>query len=642
MAFLGGEEQLKELQDRFKFAFAILFLALGLLTARLVYLQIFNGDKFRHYSEENRIKRVRIPAPRGMIFDRNHILLVDNQPAFDLEITPQYLRESGEVEEVLKLVADLIGEPLESIRAKLEQSRHQPSFVPVKIKNDLTRDEVATLESWKISTPGVSVKMEIQRTNVHGDTAAHLLGYIGKVNSSEHIQLREAGKSYRLGDQIGKIGIEKEMEDYLRGVDGQELIEVDALGRRIRDEVQGIFGGLKEVKEIPGQNIFLTIDQDLQLAAKEAFGDRVGSLVAIDPRSGEVLAMISRPSFDPTEFSRGISPDLWRELLNDPARPLRDKAIQDHYMPGSVFKKVTAIAALEEAVITPDTVVNCPGHLRIGNRVYRCHKRSGHGDVNVVSALAQSCNVFFYRIAQKMQSIDLIAQWSEKLGLGQRTQINLPREVPGLIATEAWRKERLGQPWTPGLTANMSIGQGDVLTTVLQLANLNAAIANGGTLYRPNYVNRIESHTGQIIREFKPEILNQVKISEETLRNVTQGLWGAMNHTTGTGYWQRIKGADFAGKTGTSQNLRIPADQGNVRCDDLKPQNRHHAVFAGFAPANDAKIAVAILAEHGCYGSSGAAPVARAVIKKYLEKYEPQLFEKPSRHLSTGGMEDAE
>ncbi|MEK7690580.1 MAG: penicillin-binding transpeptidase domain-containing protein, partial [Bdellovibrionota bacterium] len=332
--------------------------------------------------------------------------------------------------------------PVDEITVALEKAKNQASYLSVKIKTDLTRDEIAEIESWRISMPGVSVAMEIKRTNVYGDVASHLLGYIGEVNNSELPILAKEGKKYRLGDRIGKFGLEQKHEDELRGMDGEDLVEVDALGRRkIAKEKRMVFGEFTERKEVPGRNLILTIDQDLQLAAAKAFTEKNGSLVAIDPRTGEILAMISRPSFDPTEFSRGIPAALLNKLRNNESKPLVDKTIHEHYPPGSTFKVVTAIAGLEEGVIDENTKFTCRGWIKIGNRVVHCHKKHGHGEMNVVSALTQSCDVFFYRVAQKMRSVDDLAKWAFHMGLGRRTGIELAREVPGLIPTEDWKRK---------------------------------------------------------------------------------------------------------------------------------------------------------------------------------------------------------
>ncbi len=519
--------------------------------------------------------------------------------------------------------------PVPEIQEILDKARHQAPYMPIKLKTDLSRDEMAELKSWQIAMPGVSVEMEIKRTNVYGDVAAHMLGYIGEVSPTELPRLNSTSqlKRYKLGDSIGKFGLEQKLEDILRGDDGEEWVEVDALGRRKLEKYHGRLIAENQGKPaVPGRNLTLTIDQDLQLAAVQAFGDKVGSVVAIDPNTGEILAMLSRPSFDPTEFSRGIPAALWSKLLENENKPLRDKTIMDHYSPGSVFKTITAIAGLQEGVIDENTKFRCTGSLKLGNRSYHCWKKEGHGDVGVTDALTKSCDVFFYRVAQKLKSVDDIATWAFHLGLGKKTDINLPRETSGLIPTESWKKRRFGQEWTAGETLSVAIGQSYVLTTALQLANTYASIANGGTFYRPFLIKSVESVDGKSVVETKPEILDQTRLSPKTYELVKKGLWGVVNTPNGTAFAQRIPGVDFVGKTGTVQVMSLAANKIYQKCENMKFRQRHHGMFAGFAPVDNPKIAVAVVAEHACHGASGAAPVARAVIKKFLEKYYPNDF----------------
>ncbi len=628
MSFIGNEEQIRFLQERFRLVYGFLFIGVAVLGSRLVYLQVINGDQMRQYSEENRIKRVKITAPRGMVFDRSGRLLVDNRPAFNVQITPQYLNESGKPKEVIAKLSSLIKMPVAEIEKKLQKLK-QPAFMPVIIKDNLTRDEVAELETWKIDMPGVQVEMAISRSNLSGDIGSNLYGYIGKVSQTELPTLNQnASRKYLLDDYVGKSGLEKEFEDSLRGVDGSELVEVDALGRSIEAaRTKGRVLSQPQVEPfVPGKNLVLSIDQELQAAAVRGFGEKNGGLIAIDPRNGEVLAMVSRPSFDPADFSRGIDSELWNKLIADENHPLRDKTIQDHYSPGSTFKTVTAIAALEEGIINKDTTFSCAGSINLGNRKVHCWKKEGHGSVNVVSALTHSCDVFFYRVAQKLKSVDDIAKWAFYLGLGKKTGIELGREVPGLIPTEAWKQQRFNVPWSPGETLYVAIGQSFVLTTTIQLANAYASLVNGGTLFRPHVVKSVQSEDGKTLKEFVPQILKSTKLKPETIDLVTQGLWGVVNAPGGTAYSQHIPGMEFAGKTGTVQVVTQKADKIYQKCENLRYNQRHHGVFVGYAPIKDPSIVVAVVAEHACSGSHGAAPIAREIMKTYLQKYYPDLY----------------
>ena len=645
MSFIGNEEQIRYLQERFRLVYGFVFIGIAVLATRMLYLQVINGDQMRQYSEENRIKRVKVPAPRGMFFDRDGKLLVDNRPAFNVQITPQYLKESGKPKQVLEKLSTLIHLPVSEIEKRLQKAR-QPSFMPVIIKDNLTRDEVAELETWKIDMPGVQVEMAIARSNLSRDIGSNLYGYIGKVSTTELPNLNQnSSRKYLLDDYTGKSGLEKEFEDFLRGIDGSELVEVDALGRSIEAaRSKGRVLSQPQVEpSVPGKNLVLSIDQDLQEAAVRGFGVKNGGLIAIDPRNGEVLAMVSRPSFDPADFSRGIDSELWNKLISDENHPLRDKTIQDHYSPGSTFKTITAIAALEEGVITKDTSFSCGGSINLGSRKVHCWKKEGHGPVNVVSALTHSCDVFFYRVAQKLKSVDDIAKWAFHLGLGKKTGIELGREVPGLIPTEAWKQQRFNVPWSPGETLYVAIGQSFVLTTTIQLANAYASLVNGGTLFKPHVVKAIQSEDGKTLKEFLPQILDKTKLKPETVDLVTQGLWGVVNIPGGTAYSQHIPGMEFAGKTGTVQVVTQKAEKIYQKCENLRYNQRHHGVFVGYAPVKNPTIVVAVVAEHACSGSQGAAPIARELIKTYLQKFYPDLYsdraieERKQAELKAGG-----
>jgi penicillin-binding protein 2 len=626
MAFLGQQEQLREFQDRFRFLYAAVFVGFILLTSRLVYLQVLEGERNRKYSEDNRIKRVKVVAPRGMIFDRNMKLLIDNRPAFDLEIIPQYFRQSKEAAQSITRLSKILKIPESQIEETLRAAKNQASFLPVKIKTDLSRDEVAEVESWKIEMPGVEVRQEIKRTNVFGEVGSHLLGFIGEVNALELPKLNKGAIKYKQSDNIGKFGLEQKMENILRGVDGEELKEVDANGRiKLEKGRSRSLGTQVDRPAIPGRNLILTIDQDLQLAASTAFGEKIGSMVAIDPRNGEILAMLSRPGFDSTEFSRGISTTTWNRLINNENRPLGDKTIMDHYPPGSTFKVFTAIAGLEEGVIDENTKFHCSGSIRVGNRSYRCWQRHGHGELNVVGAIQKSCDVFFYRVAQRLKSVDDLHKWATRLGLGRKTGIPLAREVPGLIPTEAWKQKALRQAWNPGETLHAAIGQGFVLSTAIQLANAYASLANGGTLYRPHIVNRIETYDGKVESEFPPEIMDSHRLKPKTVELVKRGLWNVINLPGGTGYAHRLPGMDFVGKTGTAQVIGMAGDKIYSKCENMRYRDRHHGLFVGFAPLQNPVIAVAVIGEHVCHGTTSI-PIVRAVIKTYLEKYFPEKY----------------
>ena len=365
----------------------------------------------------------------------------------------------------------------------------------------------------------------------------------------------------------------------------------------------------------------------MQLAAYEALEGWVGSAVAIDIDTGEVLTMVSRPSFDPSQFSRGLSRSYWKQIVENEHNPMRDRAIQDHYAPGSVFKTITAIAALEEEIVDENTEINCRGSFRLGRRRFHCWKKYGHGKVDLKKSIRESCDVYYYKIGTRMD-IDTLAKYAKKFGLGMKTGINLPRETSGLVPTKEWKQKRNGEPWQKGETLSCVIGQSFVLTTPLQLAVSYAAIANGGKVYKPKLVKEVFSNTGEIIKKPTTELIKETEISEKTLKLVKDGLWQAVNKPTGTAWWYRGLGLDMSGKTGTSQVMSFSAENIFNKCEERDYKHRHHGVFSAYAPTDNPKVAVGVVIEHGCHGSSAAAPVASSILEAYMEKYEPEKHKK--------------
>ncbi len=628
---LGQNEQLQAFQDRFRFLYIILGVMVVLVTARLWYLQIFRGDEFKQFAEENRLKKMKIAAPRGMIFDRNRRLLLDNQPTFVVEITPQYFRAASELEQktALDILSTILKVPAKQIEDILYRNRRQPSFQPVGIKKNLSMDEVALIEMEKLSLPGVDVSVGIRRTNVHGQVGAQLLGYIAEIDADELPRVnRNADIPYTQGDAIGKMGLEQQWERVLRGESGTEFIEVDAYGRKKQNtnpNGRDVVADIPPKLAVPGKNLVLTIDEDLQIAAADAFGtEKTGAVVAIDPNNGEVLSMLSWPSFDSTEFSVGISPEYWRKLATNDNKPLRDKTIYDHYSPGSTFKIVSALAGLEEGLINRQTVINAGGSFKFGGRVFHDWKKEGHGPTDVVKSLYRSVDVFFYKLATRLD-IDVLARYAKNLGLGERTGILLPGEVPGNVPSTEWKRRVKGADWYPGETLSVAIGQGSLDVTPIQLANMISAVANGGTLYRPRLVKYVEDQDGSVLERTQPEIIRQAKFSEESLKLVREGLEDVVQHPQGTAHSMFTPGIRIAGKTGTAQVVHFTADTVYKDCTKMERRFRNNGLFVAYAPVEDPKIAVAVVAEHSCHGTA-AAPIAIAVIKKYLAKVYPEKY----------------
>lgn len=621
----GEEELVKVHKTRAGMIGNIVFAAFGLLLARLWYLQVYKGEQLHQFSIQNRLRKEVVWAPRGMIHSRDDQLLVDNIPRYDAILTPQYLLEREATLEKLHKI--LMLEP-GSIEKLLKKNQNQATYRPITIKKNIGFEELAQIESLNAELPGVSVQTFISREYKDKEVGAHLLGYISEISQQQLPKFRKRdGMDYRLGDFIGQFGIEEQLDKFLRGANGHEFVEVDSRGRRKRYiNTDNLFKGIEDEKPNQGMNVKLTIDRDMQMAGYNALEGKVGSIIAIDIESGEVLAMVSRPAFDPSQFSRGLTPEYWRSLIGNKENPLRDRNIQEHYSPGSTFKAITGISAFEEGIIDENTEVFCNGNLRFGRKVYHCWKREGHGATSLTKAIRESCNVYFQRAAMRM-SIDTIAKYANMFGLGKRTGISLPREVSGLIPTEAWKQKRYGQVWQPGETLSCAIGQSYVLASTIQMAQAYGAIANGGKIYRPYVVKDIYTPKGELIKTFTPELLSDFKLkNEKTLKYVREGLFQVVNNPKGTAFYRRGKGILMAGKTGTSQVVRATADKVYQKCEQMDYDYRHHGVFVGFAPYDKPKIAAAALVEHGCHGSSAATPVVEAVVTAYMQKYHPESY----------------
>ncbi len=623
---LGEDDLVKSHKKRAELIGNLIVFAFAIIIARLWYLQIYQGKTFYQYSIQNRLRKEIVNAPRGMIFSRNNEILIQNSLRFDVVVTPQYLKNK---KQTLTKLSKILEIPIDLIEKILKHNSGQARYRPVTIKKNLTRREVAIIETENSKMPGVSVQTFISREYTDNEAGAHLFGYISEISKEQLPKYRKRDRyNYRLGDFIGKAGIEEKLDLSLRGEDGHVFMEVDAQGRMKRlVRSNELFKGIENKDAKTGNNIRLTIDRDMQLAAYNALEGKVGSAVAIDVTSGEILTMVSRPAYDPTRFSRGVTSEYYASLLNNENKPFNDRTIQEHYSPGSTFKAISLIAALEEGIVDEDTEVQCPGYFYLGRRKFHCWKKWGHGKVNAVKSLRESCDVYFYKIATKLD-IDVIAKYAKFFGLGEKSGISLPREIKGLIPTKEWKLKKSKQEWQLGETLSCIIGQSFVLTTPLQLAMSFAAIANGKTLYRPYLIKEIFNNTGEIVKKPKPEIIKEFEISKKTLDIVKRGLYEVANSPKGTAFWYKGFGLQLAGKTGTSQVVSFSADQLFEKCEEKEYKRRHHAVFTGFAPFENPKVAVGVVVEHGCAGSKGAAPIARDILTAYMKKYQPEKFEK--------------
>lgn len=621
----GQDDLVKNHRSRANFIGNLVLICFGIILARLWYLQIFQGEELYQWSLQNRLRKEIVKAPRGMVYTTDNELIVDNVPRFDAVITPQYLTDR---KVTLKRLGKILDMSEASIKKILQRNSRQPKYKPIIVKKNISRKEVALIETENSKVPGVSVETFISREYLDKEIGAHVLGYISEIRENQLDRYKKRDKfSYKLGDFIGQFGLEEEYDLKLRGKDGFEFVEVDALGRKKRHiNSENFLSNIQNKPVVPGSNVRLTIDRNMQEAGYKALEGKVGSVVAIDIKTGEILTMVSRPAFDPSQFSRGITSEYWQSLVTDENNPLRDRSIQEHYPPGSTFKAITGIAALEEGVVDEHTEVNCTGRFVLGRRPFHCWKRGGHGKTKIYKALRESCNVYFYKIATRL-GIDTLAKYATALGLGQKTGVNLPREISGLIPTEEWKLKKSGIPWQLGETLSCVIGQSYILATPLQLALSYSAIANGGEIFRPFLVKEIFNNAGDITYQGKPQLKSKAEISEKTFEIIRKGLYEVVNKRKGTAWYRRGRGIEMAGKTGTSQVLRLTADNVYNKCEDLPYGERRHGVFVAFAPYRNPRIAVASIVEHGCHGSSAAAPVVEKVVTSFMKKYEPKLHE---------------
>ena len=603
LANISKQDGAPELRRRSQLLFIFIAVAfLGLIT-RLVFLQIVEGERFTYLSENNRIRIKRVPGTRGMIFDREGQLLVDSRPSFDLIFVPE---DSERPETTLKLLAGYLRrDPIELLKT-FEENKNRAAFDELVLGRDIDWPAVVAVETHQLELPGVSLRARPRRNYSDGPMAAHVLGYLGEINQKQLKLLKDQG--YVLGDEIGQYGLERRWEELLRGQSGGQQVEVDALGRRVRV--------LHEVTDVPGYTVHLTLDRQLQETAYEALKGKEGTIVALDVHSGAILALASTPAFDPNTFARGIKADEWSGLIKDQLRPLSNRATQGQYPPGSTFKIVMSIAGLEEGVIQPESFIQDPGFYSFGNRSFRDWKKGGHGAVNLHRAIVESCDTYFYQLGPKL-GIDRIAKWANAFGLGEKTGIALDDERSGTIPSTEWKRKRYRQPWFPGETVSVAIGQGYVTVTPLQLANMMAAVANGGKLYRPYVVNKVESVDGATVREYGPEVIRTIELKPDTLKRVRAALADVVSAPHGTGAAARSQVVSIAGKTGTAQVVEMKG--GYVKTEQLAYFNRDHAWFVSYAPVENPQVAIAVLVEHGGHGGDAAAPMAKKVFEKFIE-----------------------
>jgi len=618
---LNGHEP-GEYRSRFRILIVVVTVMLLVLVVRLWYLQVIKGDEMGHRSEINSIRLRTIRAIRGVIMDTNRIVLVDNQPSFDILFVPNRAKN---VQDVAKKLESIYAERSLIFSPELLLAKRPRSIEPIKVEKNVSLEKLALIESHALELPGVVSEIVPVRQYLGGEKMSHVIGYMGEV-SPEELE-RDNNVHYSGGDMVGKYGIEKYLDSYLRGKNGAEQVEVNVVGKEIR-----VIG---KIVPVAGNNVVLTIDAFLQETAWDALEGKPGAVVVLDVRDGSILALVSSPSFDPNLFRGGISPRDWKKLSSDTYHPLENRAISGQYPPGSTYKLIVAAAALEEGIVDPSTSFNCPGSFELGNRTYRCWNKKGHGRISLHRAIVESCDVYFYNVG-KLLGVDKIAEYARSFGFGAPTGVDLPREKSGLIPTKKWKLGRFKIPWQLGETISISIGQGFNTVTPLQLANAYASLANGGTVWRPRIVKQIESVDGQIIKSFTPEKVSTFNLSQENMEILRRALWGVVNEGGGTGSALRRKEADVSGKTGTAQVIGLPEDEKSRRSKAIAARFRDHALFVCFAPYKNPEIAIAVIAENAGHGGSAAGPVARKIVDAYfLRKHNPQNKQQIVKNEST-------
>ncbi|MGH7262430.1 MAG: penicillin-binding protein 2 [Candidatus Rokuibacteriota bacterium] len=562
------------------------------LLGQLWYLQVLEGARLRDLSEKNRIRVRPAAAPRGILFDRNGLALVDNRPAFTLSLIP---REMENRESVLAHLSTLLRIPLGELEESLARVPAD-SFMPVRVRRGLSMEEVARVEEWKLELPGVVVEVEPQRVYPSPRLGAHLLGYVREVSEEQMRQGR-----HRRGDMAGQSGLERFLDEYLRGRDGGEEIEVDALGRPVRV--------MRRQEPRPGAHVVTTVDRRIQEIVERAMGDRAGAVVVLDPRSGDVLALTSSPAFGLDHFTGPLGRETWLRLVRDPQFPLLNRSIQSQYAPGSIFKIVVTAAALQEGVITPFDRLRCGPTFQLGQRTFKNWEDADWGDIDLYHAFVRSCNTFFYQLGLKV-GMDTMSRYARAFALGEPTGIALSGEKPGRLPGPDGPGGRAGARWKSGDTVNVAIGQGQVLVTPLQVARLLAAVATDGILWRPRLVQRVESAAGKLLYSEPTQVSGYVELSPAVWAFLQRSLWGVVNDG-GTGAAARLQGIEVAGKTGTAQII--------ARSDARRGQD--HAWFAAYAPAGDPQVVIVVLVERGGRGGQAAAPIARQILNGiFLEK----------------------
>jgi penicillin-binding protein 2 len=601
IARAGSEEKLAA--GKLHAAQYIVALILCILLGGLWRLQVLGASNYKVLAEANRIRKVPVLAPRGKLFDREGRILVDNYPSVTCYILREQIRDSGPDSPEIALISRGLSIPADQIQALLRRYQLAPKYEPIPLKKDITADEQAFIAAHRDELPELETQDEQRRLYPSGGFAAHLIGYVGEV--SEQMLDDERYATYSAGDVVGRSGVEQTYDSVLRGTDGSRDIVVNSHGKEV--------GQLGQELAIPGQDLKLTIDLDIQMAAERALQGKNGAIVAMDPHTGEILALASRPTFDPNAFAVRLTKAYWSSIINDPEHPLLDKAIQAQLAPGSTFKIIMSVAGLEENA-AQDLRVNCAGGATFYGHFYACDKH--HGGVDIHNAIPLSCDTFYYTLANRL-GIDTIARYATELGIGQKTGIDLPDEVSGTMPSTAWKLKTQHQPWYAGETISVGIGQGAVTVTPLQLARALSGIASGGVLRRPHVVfpDEVPGELRQAISENFPGSGDRtIQLSTPNWQLITDAM--AQTTLAGTARSSHLEGIDFAGKTGTAQLVSHNFGEKEMGSG----ASRANAWFVGMAPRRNPDIVVAVLVEHGGFGGEASAPLAAQVINAFVTK----------------------
>jgi len=596
---LQPEPNRQLIQQRLNLIYLPIVLIFLVLAARLWQLQIIQGAEYAQKAERNTIRTIQVVAPRGTISDRYNNPLVDNRPSFNILL---YRESMKDLDDTTQFITEKLGVRQEELAARLRRDKGSGLYHPVVIKEDAGISDISVVEAHRRDHAEIQLGPEPRRLYRLGKVAALVLGYVGEVSEDELASGSFTGA--RVGSLVGKSGVERVYNQYLVGKDGVRQVLVDSVGREV--------GTLDEIDSVIGGELVLTLDLNLQIVAEGLLEDKVGAIVAMDPRNGEILAMASSPSFDPNSFSTRISGQDWNQLINDPNRPFLNRAVQTSYSPGSIFKLIMADAGLEEGFVTDSTHVFCSGAAVFYNRVFHCAEQRGHGTVNLETAITRSCNIFFYDLGRRM-GISKIAQHAHALGLGERTGIDLPGERSGVMPSPEWKEKEKRAKWFAGDTISVSIGQSFVSTTPLQILRAVSAIATGGKLTTPHVLLRAEGLPDDTMRW----PVHQISLGEENARKIREGMWGSVNNW-GTGHNAVIPGLDICGKTGTVQVLSSEKKKTGVQSDPSIFED--HSWFAGFATRDNPEISVVVFLEHGGRGGIAAAPLAREIFRAYFAK----------------------